>query len=298
VARCLLGLGSNLGDRRELLRSTCRAISDLAGVKLLARSQWHETTPIGGPAGQSPFLNGALLVQTTLQPHALAAKLHELETQLGRSRRVRWSARTVDLDVLLVDETTIASSDLIVPHPRMSFRRFVLEPAVEIAPWMRHPTSGWTLAQLLRHLNTAAQYVAVVAADERVSRWLAQQMSETLQCPTWKEPPAGHVVEGLPPAIRSCWRLGDQATRPALILAVDPNNTDRMLKSIGPAQSNWTPTSGSTTEPTFRQLLTKTGHGPMAQITTDDPATLLAEAEAAILAVWPNIAVGNGPEKM
>jgi len=299
VARCLLGLGSNLGNRRELLRNTCKAISKLPDVRLLARSRWHETAPIGGPTGQSPFLNGALLVQTTLQPHALAEKLHELETQLGRSRRVRWSARTVDLDVLLIDAATVVSPDLVVPHPRMSFRRFVLEPAVEIAPWMRHPTSGWTVAQLLRHLNSATRYVAVAAADGRVANWVARQMADTLRFPIL-EKCTENLAECLLPVICSFWQpttekktihaMGESSVannRPALVIAVDPIHSKQLLQAAASAKSNGPANFGSMTETAFRQILDKPGHGPMARITAEDPATILAEAQAAILAVWP-----------
>ncbi len=182
MARCLLALGSNLGNRQELLRRATRETTCLPDSRLLARSQWYETAPIGGPRDQGPFLNGALLLQTTLKPRNLLTRLQEIETRLGRERMVRWDARAIDIDLLLMDAQVIETPDLQIPHPRMSFRPFVLEPAVEIAGEMLHPTSGWTLAQLLFHLENAASYVAVAAAEPRLASWLADQLAQTLGC--------------------------------------------------------------------------------------------------------------------
>lgn len=194
MARCLLALGSNLGNRAELLRSAMGEVSRLPESQLLARSRWRETPSIGGPEGQDPFLNGALLIQTSLAPLDLMARLQEIETRLGRQRTVRWGARAIDIDWLLCDAQVLASPALQLPHPRMSFRRFVLEPAVEIAGSMLHPTSGWTLAQLLFHLKSAARYVAVAAPEPRLADWLADRLASTLGClrlePSLAEPSA------------------------------------------------------------------------------------------------------------
>jgi 2-amino-4-hydroxy-6-hydroxymethyldihydropteridine diphosphokinase len=161
MATCLIGLGSNVGDRRRTLDRALELLDRLPAVQVIARSRWHETTPVGGPPGQGPFLNGAALLETALEPLPLAMVLWEIEAQLGRVRRERWGPRTLDLDLLLYDQLAIDTPLLRVPHPRMTWRRFVLEPAAEIAPSMVHPTIGWTIARLLEHLSTSFPYVAI-----------------------------------------------------------------------------------------------------------------------------------------
>jgi hypothetical protein len=97
--------------------------------------------------------------------------LHAVEQTLGRRRGQRWEARVLDLDLLLYDDRVIRTSDLTVPHPGLAYRRFVLEPAAEVAPDLRHPTIGWTVGRLLAHLNAAPNYVALRGSSrgERVS---------------------------------------------------------------------------------------------------------------------------------
>lgn len=161
MARSLIALGSNLGDRRRLLDAAVQRLTAIAGVHSVHTSAWHETQPVGGPPNQSPFLNGAAVLETTLSPEALLASLEQIEQELGRTRAQRWAPRTIDLDLLLYDQLIVRTPTLILPHPRMAMRRFVLDPAAEIAPSMVHPTIGWTVAQLLDHLRTAVPYVAI-----------------------------------------------------------------------------------------------------------------------------------------
>jgi 2-amino-4-hydroxy-6-hydroxymethyldihydropteridine diphosphokinase len=164
MAAALIALGSNLGDREQILNDAVAQFSLQANVVVLATSRWHATKPIGGPAGQTEFLNGAVLVGTSLSPEQLHAVLRQIEAKAGRKRDERWASRTLDIDLLLYDKLVIDTPELVVPHPRMAFRRFVLEPAAEVAGRMEHPTIGWTITKLRDHLPTASRtYIAAIA---------------------------------------------------------------------------------------------------------------------------------------
>lgn len=159
--QCLVGIGSNLGQRAETLDLAIEMLAGRDSIRLLARSRWHETLPVGGPSGQGAFLNGALRLETPLSPDGLLARLQHIESRLGRTRQRRWGPRTVDLDLLLYGCRTIQTPRLQVPHPRMAFRRFVMEPAAEIAADMLHAPTGWTVGRLADHLRLAPAYVAI-----------------------------------------------------------------------------------------------------------------------------------------
>ena len=161
MALSLVGLGSNLGDRQACLRLAVTRLASLPSTSQVAESRCIPSVSIGGPAGQPEFLNAAALLETALAPSELLAALHTIEDDLGRKRAERWGPRSIDLDLLLYDDEILEAPDLTVPHPRMAFRRFVLAPAVEIAPDMVHPEIGWTVRQLWEHLNSAPNYVAL-----------------------------------------------------------------------------------------------------------------------------------------
>ena len=148
-----IGLGSNLGDRKALLDFAVAALTRLPGIRVQAVSSYFATDPVGGPSGQGPFLNAAAALETTLDPDALLDVLHSIEAQAGRVRSVRWCERTLDLDVLLFGDQIINTPRLQVPHPRMTLRRFVLEPLAEIAPLVIVPTTGLTSAELLADID-------------------------------------------------------------------------------------------------------------------------------------------------
>jgi len=177
MAVALIGLGANLGDRLGALERAVERLRTTPGIAVVAVSQWRETAAIGGPIGQPPFLNRAVRLRTSLSPPELLAALHTIEQGAGRRRGVRWDARPLDLDLLLYDDVVLQSADLTVPHPRLAFRRFVLEPAAEIASEHRHPTLGRTVGELLRHLNEAANYVAVTGVFPLAQRTLAERLA-------------------------------------------------------------------------------------------------------------------------
>ena len=162
MAHALVALGSNVGNRRQTLEDACRDLAATPGITVVRSSRWYETSPVGGPGGQDVFLNGAALLETSLDPLALLDVLQVVEIKHGRVREIAWGPRTLDLDLLLYDKLVLQSARLTLPHPRLSYRKFVLEGAVEIAGAMRHPCSGRTLEELWRHLETAPRYVAFV----------------------------------------------------------------------------------------------------------------------------------------
>lgn len=126
--RTFLSLGSNLGDRHAHLRA---AVAGLPGV--VAVSPVYETDPVGGPP-QGPYLNAVVELDSDRSPRQLLALAHELEAAAGRSRAERFGPRTLDVDILLVGDLTVADPDLVVPHPRMWQRRFVVVPLADLAP--------------------------------------------------------------------------------------------------------------------------------------------------------------------
>jgi len=162
MAKCLISLGSNLGDRSAHLQAALKQLGSLPQTTLVSQSSFRDTKPAGGPAAQNPFLNAAALLESSLSPQQLLVDLQHIENELGRVRSERWGPRTIDLDLLLYDQVEQETRALTLPHPRMSFRRFVLEPAAEIAAGMVYPINGWTIERLLKHLDSSLPEIGLV----------------------------------------------------------------------------------------------------------------------------------------
>jgi 2-amino-4-hydroxy-6-hydroxymethyldihydropteridine diphosphokinase len=162
---CLIAFGSNEGQSTKIFEQALAELSRASAVLVVAHSQPLSTVPVGGPKAQPSFLNAAIRIETTNSPIEMHRCLVEIESKLGRIRRERWGPRKIDLDLLLFDDFEIQSEKLTIPHPRMSFRRFVLEPAVEIAAEMIHVTSGRAVGQLLEHLDQREDLIIYVSQD-------------------------------------------------------------------------------------------------------------------------------------
>lgn len=133
MATVTLGLGSNLGDRLASLRAACAALTE-RGLGFLVSSRVWETEPVGGPPDQPAYLNAVVRMSTDLAPHEVLDAARAVEEALGRAREVRWGPRTIDVDVLLIDDLVLDDPDLTVPHPRLAERAFVVLPLLDIDP--------------------------------------------------------------------------------------------------------------------------------------------------------------------
>jgi 2-amino-4-hydroxy-6-hydroxymethyldihydropteridine diphosphokinase len=176
--KALISLGANVASTgrslAEMLGSAIDIVTKAQGITLVARSRWYRTPAF--PPGSGPdFVNGAALLETVLEPEVLLAVLHGAEAELGRERPARWAPRVCDLDLIAVDGTilpdraelerwmkidlgeaqTVVPPRLILPHPRMHERGFVLAPLADVAPGWVHPVTGQSVAEMLAALPAA-----------------------------------------------------------------------------------------------------------------------------------------------
>ncbi len=168
-SRAYIGVGSNLGDRLAYITEAARCLQDAPGVKSVASAPVYETLPVG-PAGPGNFLNTVFVVEVCLTPLQLLRVLHHVEVLLGRPRvegragvGARTGSRTIDLALLFFDDLVIQSDDLIVPHPHIHHREFVLRPLHDLDPELTHPEVGLTIHELLGALPPSDQILGIVA---------------------------------------------------------------------------------------------------------------------------------------
>jgi len=211
----LVGLGSNLGDRRALLDSAASALRNLSDSTLSWISTYHQTKPAGGPAGQGPFLNAAAALETTHAPLTLLHALQQIESDAGRIRTVRWGERTLDLDLLLFGNLILDTPELHLPHPRLGVRRFVLAPLEEIAPEACDPLTGRSISALLTNLDRRPSYLALAGW------WKAPEKRGTLE----------RVIKGLN---TGCWSQRDleESTPNGLLGELSPQPFGMLEKSL------------------------------------------------------------------
>jgi 2-amino-4-hydroxy-6-hydroxymethyldihydropteridine diphosphokinase len=262
-------------------------------VQLLRRSDWHRSRPVGGPPNQDEFLNAAAVIETTIAPLSFLDELRDIELRHGRTAAQRWAPRTLDIDLLLYGDEVMETPMLTLPHPRMSFRRFVLEPAAEIAPKMLHPTIGWSIERLLLHLNMAGDRTALLSPSAASRSRLADVLRDRFDA-RMVEPPTYATAEHHWPSSWTTWLavhspLGERgripktppglpyaaAAFPKLTIAIDAVPTSQADKL------RWS------------TLVHQPGRGPTLHLKTSDPAEVATEAIAAIEAVWPDLGPPN-----
>ena len=290
---CLLGLGSNLGDREATLRAALADITALPDVQLVQHSNWYRSQPVGGPSGQGEFLNAAAVIETTIAPLSLLDELGQIESRLGRRPAERWSARTIDIDILLYGNEVAETAMLTLPHPRMSFRRFVLEPAAEVAPRMLHPTIGWPVERLLLHLNAASDQVALVSPSAEMRGRLTSLIRESSSADE-VQPPQFATAEHHWPSSWSTWFALPSSSRESK----SANTTPTPLRYAAAAFPKLTILiDGAFAKPAdklqWSTLVRRPGRGPTLRLQTPDPAAIDMETLAAIAAVWPDLGPSN-----
>ena len=284
---CLLGLGSNIGNREATLRAVLADITALPDVQVVQHSDWFRSQPVGGPSDQNEFLNAAATIETTVAPLRLLDELGQIEARHGRRPAERWSARTIDIDILLYGNEVAETAMLTLPHSRMSFRRFVLESAAAIAPKMLHPTIGWPVERLLLHLNTASDRVAIVSpsADSRLRLAdLLQKRSGAIQT----QPPQFATAEHHWPSSWTTWFA---------LRSSSPGNTPVGTSPLPYAAAAFPKLSilldGPFAKPAdklqWSTLVRRPGRGPTLRLKTSDTAEIDAETLAAVAAVWPDL---------
>ncbi len=136
--RAYIGLGSNMGEREKYLLDAMKSIDDLPDTKIVKKSSMIETEPYGY-TDQDPFMNAIVCIETLSEPLDLLHALQRIELDAGRKRDIHWGPRTLDLDILLYDQEILCNPELVVPHPEIEKRMFVLESLCEIAPFEIHP---------------------------------------------------------------------------------------------------------------------------------------------------------------
>jgi len=167
-----VALGANLGDREGSFEAAIEAIEKDSDLSLLRASSVFETAPVG-PAGQDFYLNAVVELRVWLNPLAFLTRLHAIERAMGRDRReehTRWGPRKLDLDILFFGDRQIETPELVIPHARAHERNFVMAPMAEIAPGLKHPRLGISIAEIA---GTLPELGAAYVWSDR-GRWPSQ----------------------------------------------------------------------------------------------------------------------------
>ena len=190
-----VGIGSNLGDRKKYIDDALKMLAQTEGVRLLRTSDIIETVPLAG-TDQPSYLNTVAELQTSMPPQEFFKKLNAIETALGRTRNVKWSPRTIDLDLLLFGDAVISQTNLIIPHPQIHLRSFVLAGLCQLNPKLTHPLMKVGVSQLAERLNKLnfkpssdiPQLISIAGLIGAGKTTLATKLSKILNCPLILEP--------------------------------------------------------------------------------------------------------------
>jgi deoxyguanosine kinase len=190
-----IGLGSNLGDRKDFIHKALKRLAETKDIKVARVSDLIETAPLGG-ANQPKYLNAVVQIKTALTAEDLHKILVNIETSLGRTREEKWSPRTIDLDLLLFGEEIINSPHLTVPHPQMHLRSFVLKGLCQFGAELLHPVIKEPMRELARRLNNTdfvlnpqqPQLVGIAGIIGVGKTTLAKKLSNILDCKCILEP--------------------------------------------------------------------------------------------------------------
>ncbi len=159
MTRVFIGIGSNVGDRQAWIELARRELAALPSTRLARFSSVYETAPVG-PVQQGAFLNAAAELETALDPFDLLDALAAIEGKAGREsreQRIKWGPRVLDLDILLFGNRVISQDELVVPHPMMHERWFVLKPLAELDPDVVHPLLEMRIGELLKYLDQGGE---------------------------------------------------------------------------------------------------------------------------------------------
>ena len=163
--RAYIALGSNIAPRMDYLLQAIEAIGDVKQMSVVKKSSIYETEPVGYE-NQENFLNQVVEITTQYSPLELLEACQLIENKLGRERDIRWGPRTIDLDILLYNQESIVTNQLIIPHPRMDSRAFVLVPLAELNPELIIPTTN----------NAVREHLSLISNHEKrgVVKWIKQ----------------------------------------------------------------------------------------------------------------------------
>ena len=202
MARCLISFGANIGLPAETIAQAAELLQRrLAGsLRQFQLSRLFRTPAVGGPRGQPPFINAVAAIDVDgTSAWDMWRVVRDIEQALGRVRLERWEARRIDLDVLLFEEQRIWTQHFKLPHPRMVMRRFILEPALDVAAQWCDPVTGLTIAELTQRLRSGPASIVLVANDLSVGQTLLEHAA-TKSASLWSSPtvlsPVGAVGVG------------------------------------------------------------------------------------------------------
>lgn len=195
ISTAYIGLGSNLGDRKETIDKAVKMLAENEQVESVSVSELIETAPLG-MADQPDYLNAVAEVRTALAPESLHRLMIEIENRLGRVRQEKWAPRTIDLDLLLFDERIIDTDELIVPHSQMHLRSFVLKGLCQFNPKLIHPVMKVTARKLAERLNgddfvldsNKPQLINIAGNIGVGKTTLAKKLAGWFDCPVLFEP--------------------------------------------------------------------------------------------------------------